>query len=83
MLKTVRDYEKAITRFNKVSLDIGFLQKCKLFHIFPTFLNFKFNFNFNFNKQEFHDESMSPLQGGLVELRYQPEVFSSPQFSEF
>ena len=27
--------------FNKASLDIGFLQKCKLFHIYPKFLDFK------------------------------------------
>ena len=46
--KIVRDYEKDLTRFNKVSSDIGFLQKCKLFHIFPTFLNFKLS------KEEFH-----------------------------
>ena len=48
-LKIVRDYEKDLTRFNKTSLDIGFLQKCKLFHIFPTFLNFKLS------KEEFHE----------------------------
>ena len=47
-LKLVRDYEKDLSRFNKASLDIGFLQKCKLFHIFPTFLNFKLS------KEEFH-----------------------------
>ena len=40
-LKTVRGYEKDLSRYNKVSLDIGFLQRCKLFHIFPKFLNFK------------------------------------------
>jgi len=35
--------------FDKASLDIGFLQKCRLFHIFPKFLNFKLN------KDEFHE----------------------------
>ena len=40
-LKIVRDYEKDLSRFNKTSLDIGFLQKCKLFHIYPKFLDFK------------------------------------------
>ena len=35
-LKIVRNYEKDLSRFNKTSLDIGFLQECKLFHIFPT-----------------------------------------------
>ena len=48
-LKIVRDYEKDLSRFNKTSLDIGFLQKCKLFHIFPAFLNFKLS------KEEFHE----------------------------
>jgi len=48
-LKTVRDYEKDLSRFNKACLDIGFLQKCKLFNIFPTFLNFKLS------KEEFHE----------------------------
>ena len=47
-MKIVREYEKDLTRFNKASLDIGFLQKCKLFHIYPTFLNFKLS------KEEFH-----------------------------
>ena len=47
-LKLVRDNEKDLSCFNKASLDIGFLQKCKLFHIFPTFLNFKLS------KEEFH-----------------------------
>ena len=46
-LKT--DYEKDLSRFNKACLDIGFLQKCKLFNIFPTFLNFKLS------KEEFHE----------------------------
>ena len=36
------------TRLNQCSLDISFLQKCKLFHILPTFLNFKLS------KEEFH-----------------------------
>jgi len=40
-LKIVSDYEKDLSRFNKTSLDIGFLQKCKLFHIYPKFLDFK------------------------------------------
>ena len=40
-LKTVRDYGKDLSRFNKVSLDIVFLQKCRLFHIYPKFLDFK------------------------------------------
>ena len=30
-LKLVRDFEKDLSRFNKVTLDIGFLQKCKQF----------------------------------------------------
>ena len=47
-LKVVRDYEKDLSRYNKISLDIGFLQKCKLFHVFPKFLNFKLS------RQEFH-----------------------------
>ena len=47
-LKIVREYERDLTRFNKASLDISFLQKCKLFHIYPTFLNFKLS------KEEFH-----------------------------
>ena len=47
-LKAVRDYEKDLSRYNKISLDIGFLQMCKLFHIFPKFLNFKLS------RQEFH-----------------------------
>ena len=34
-LKIVRNYDKDLSRFNKASLDIGFLQKCKLFHIYP------------------------------------------------
>ena len=38
-LKAVRDYEKELSRYNEISLDIGFLQKCKLFHIFPKFLS--------------------------------------------
>ena len=48
-LKVVRDFEKDLSRFNKASLDIGFLRKCKMFHIFPTFLSFKLS------KEEFHD----------------------------
>ena len=48
-LKIVRDYEKDLSRFNKTSLNNGFLQKCKLFHIFRTLLNFKLS------KEEFHD----------------------------
>ena len=48
MLKIVREYEKDLTRFNNSSLDISFRQRCKLFHIFPTFLNFKLS------KEEFH-----------------------------
>ena len=47
-LKVVRDYEKDLSRYNKISLDIGFLQKCKLFHVFPKFLDFKLS------RQEFH-----------------------------
>ena len=37
-LKTVRDYEKDLSRFNKASLDIGFLQNasCSIFTLnFP------------------------------------------------
>ena len=68
-LKIVRDYEKDLTRFNKTSLDIGFLQKWKLFHIFPTFLNFKLS------KEE-------SIQGRFVELRAEPEVFTAPQLPE-
>ena len=48
-LKVVRDFEKDLSRFNKASLDIGFLRKCKMFHIFPTFLSFKLS------KEEFQD----------------------------
>ena len=48
-LKAVRDYEKNLNRFNKVSLDIGFLQKCQLFHICPNFLHFKLS------RREFQD----------------------------
>ena len=51
MLKIVRNYEKDLSRFNKASLDIGFLQKCKLFHIYPKFLDFKLS------RGEFHDTS--------------------------
>ena len=40
-LKTVRRYEKDLSRYNKVALDITFLQKCRLFHIYPKFLDFK------------------------------------------
>ena len=47
-LKIVREYDKDLTCFNKASLDISFLQKCKLFHIYPTFLNFKLS------KEKFH-----------------------------
>lgn len=36
ILKAVRDYEKYLSRFNKPSLNIGFLQKCKLFHLFSA-----------------------------------------------
>ena len=45
----VRDFEKDLSRFNKVTLDIGFLQKCKLFHFFPKFLDFKLS------RREFQD----------------------------
>ena len=31
----------ALRKRFEVSMDIGFLQKCKLFHVFPKFLNFK------------------------------------------
>ena len=43
----------------------------KLFHIFPTFLNFKLI------KEEFHKTRacMSPTQGRLVELRVDPKGF--------
>ena len=40
-LKTVRRYEKDLSRYNRVALDIAFLQKCRLFHIFPKFLDLK------------------------------------------
>ena len=36
--KAVRYYEKNLTRFNKVSLDTGFLQQWQLFHIYRYFL---------------------------------------------
>ena len=49
-LKAVRDYDNLnLNRFNKVSLDIGFLQKCQLFHICPNFLHFKLS------RREFQD----------------------------
>ena len=48
-LKLVRDYERDLSRFNKATLDIGFLQKCKLFRFFPKFLDFKLS------RREFHD----------------------------
>ena len=38
-----------LSRFNKVTLDIGFLQKCNLFHFFPKFLDFKLS------RREFQD----------------------------
>ena len=38
---TVRRYEKDLSRYNKVALDITFLQECRLFHIYPKFLDFK------------------------------------------
>ena len=40
-LKTVRRYEKDLSWYNKVALDITFLQKCRLSHIYPKFLDFK------------------------------------------
>ena len=41
-LKVDRNYEKDLSRYtDKISLDIGFLQRCKLFHVFPKFLSFK------------------------------------------
>ena len=59
-LKVVRHFEKDLSRFNKASFDIAFLQKCKMFHIFSTFLSFKLS------KEEFH-VSMSPIQRRLAE----------------
>jgi len=41
--------DKDLSRYNKVSLDIGFLQKCELFHVFPKFANFKLS------RREFQD----------------------------
>ena len=50
-LKIDRNYEKDLSRFNKASLDIGFLQKCRLFHIYPKFFDFKLS------RGEFHGTS--------------------------
>ena len=51
-LNSIRSYEKNVHRFNKSDLDIAFLEKCKLYGIFPKFMEFKLhNAKYQFSNQ--------------------------------
>ena len=48
VLRSLRVYEKNLNRYNKAGLDIGYLEKCKRYGVYPKFLNFKLS------RPEFH-----------------------------
>ena len=76
-LKIVRDYEKDLSRFNKVTLDIGFLQKCKRFHIFPKFLNFKLS------QREFQDtRACRRFKEELLSYELKQKAFSRRNYKQ-
>ena len=76
-LETFRDYEKNLTHCNKISLDIGFLKKCKLFQFFPKFLNFKLS------RPEFHDtRACRRFKEDLLSYELKQKCFARRNYEE-